>query len=100
MRVALALLCALAGSPAFADQFIAATAGLAVSKAALAGGQLVVVGSSAPRVRVRILRSSASTFADAKGAFSFHVLFRTDDCRITLATNSTYLTVLVADCGP
>ena len=85
----------------FAGPASAAGSGLKLQTVTIAAGKLVVTGTTArPRVRVTIPGTSFQTTSNARSEFSFNILFRPDNCRLTLATNTGVTTALVSLCGP
>ncbi len=67
----------------------------------LAAGKLVITGTAAaPGVLVKIQGTRFQTRANARKQFSFNVDYRTPNCRITLASPTGTLGLLVSDCGP
>jgi hypothetical protein len=77
------------------------TSGLTVDVVTLAGGRLVVTGTTAKRNQlVRIPGTHIRTRSDELKRFSFNEDYRTPDCRITLATGTGAVELMIAQCGP
>jgi hypothetical protein len=72
-----------------------------INRVELVGGRLLVRGT-ARRVGqlVRIHGTRFSTTAGENGEFSFHVDYRTPDCRITVATETGALGLMISNCAP
>jgi hypothetical protein len=79
----------------------AGTPRLTLKVVTLAAGKLVITGTAAaPGVLVKIVGTRFQTRANARKQFSFNVDYRTPNCRITLASPTGTLGLLVSDCGP
>jgi hypothetical protein len=85
-------------------------ADIAVNDAKIAGGKLVITGTTAaPGAWVRLDRQTDASFnvkSDAEGAFAFRIVYHPGDCIVDLQEliSPTALgeatSALVADCGP
>jgi hypothetical protein len=91
----------LLASTAITNVAAAATAPVVVKVATITAGRLVIMGTTpAPRTVVRVEGTSYSVVSDATRAFRFDLVYRTPDCRLTLATAVGKLGILIGDCGP
>ena len=79
---------------------------LTIEVAALEAGRLVIAGkTNRPDVIVRILDEATlltrfKTRSDATSHFAFDLDYRTENCRITLATRTGTLDLMIGACGP
>src|SRR5688500_15037265 len=74
---------------------------LNVTTVELSAGRLVITGTAAqPRAVVRIKGTKLKAVAAANKQFQFNVDYRTADCRVTLATKTGALGLMIGDCGP
>lgn len=77
-----------------------ATADMAVNVATLAGGRLVITGTTASvGVLIRIEGTNFSTRSNQEKKFSFNVPLRVPDCTVRVAGGSSRLALQVANCG-
>ena len=79
---------------------------LTIEAAALEAGRLIIAGKAdRPDVIVRILdettlQTQFKTRSDATSHFAFDLDYRTENCRITLATRTGTLNLMIGACGP
>jgi hypothetical protein len=78
----------------------AAGPGITVTSAGLSAGKLVITGTAAQGVVVTIQGTAFTATANALKQFTFSVVYRTPDCKLTLATNTGTLPILIGNCGP